>query len=97
MDNDLACDYVGLGGFNRRPQFVGNEAGIVFVLHPVDSALGKAEADDAGRKLAGKPVAQGLVVAISTRLSMDVSTEPGARPFWFESTPMASLPASAAA
>jgi hypothetical protein len=36
-------------------------------------------------------------IAMSTRLIMDVRIVPGWRWFWFESTPMASLPLSLAA
>ena len=38
-----------------------------------------------------------LKTALSTRLTIEVRIEPGCMPFWLLSTPMASLPASAAA
>ena len=69
----------------------------MLVPRPVDTAFREAEAAQAGRELARQAVVQGPVAATSTRFSIEVSTDPGARPFWFESTPMASLPASAAA
>ena len=92
-----AGDDLGAGGLGLLPHLRRDQCGVVVVHRIVETALGNAEAPHPGLPSAGARLSEGVVDRVVDPLRSEVSTAPGNSAFWFESMPMASLPASLAA
>ena len=97
MDRDFAGNDIRTSRLDSSFHGWRNQAGIVFINSPVHSPFGQTKHLDTGREVTVFSIHEDFIGRPVNPLVMEVSTEPGIRPFWLESTPMASLPASAAA